>query len=142
MKKGVILGSIAGALLLVLTGCGGEQHLICTASMEQDGTTLTEEVDATFKNDVATHITMVIEAEVSDEDQLDEMEEGIESLFTTADFAAVSDDYDIQTNGNTVRGVLNLDLESLTEEEKEEVDFSGSYDDVKSSFESSGFTCR
>ena len=67
-------------MLLSVTGCGNSGTILtCTMEDSSDGTTMTQEWNVSFENDIATKMTSITKIEVNDEyeEQLDQIEESL-----------------------------------------------------------------
>ena len=144
MKKGVIFGTLAGIMLLSLTSCGNSgTKLTCTQSDEQEQGTLREDMVVTFKEDHIDTLDITFQIDVNDEyaEYVDELEDSMKDLIEQ--YEKYATDYDVRTSGNTIRGILRVEYNKLSEEAREEADLNDvTYDSMKEEMEDSGFTCR
>ena len=94
MKSRVLVGSLA-VMLLLLTGCGGTQTLVCTQTQEEDGMTMTTEMNVSFQNDEASEFTMTADMKVDDTyiDYMDQFESIMEESFSTFFVKCVCPDF-------------------------------------------------
>ncbi len=147
MKKRVILGSIAGVMLLTLTGCGGGKTLTCTMENSEDGMSQITEMRVSFKNDTATSFKTTSTFEMGEEysGYLDEFEDYLKDSMTS-EFEDAGVDIDFQRDGNKFILTMGADFSEMTDEEKADLGFDesddNSYDTIKSSLEDSGYTCK
>ena len=144
MKSRVLVGSLA-VMLLLLTGCGGTQTLVCTQTQEEDGMTMTTEMNVAFQNDEASEFTMTADMKVDDTyiDYMDQFESIMKESFST--FEEDGMDVTIESKDTTITATVSANFNEMTEDEKEQIGFTSSdnsYDDVKQSLEDSGFTCK
>lgn len=145
MKKGVIFGTVAGGMLLALTGCGKEQVLSCILEQDQTGMHLAMEMNVTFQNEENKSLTMTTQVDLEEDytDYVDTLAESFEDQYAT--YKENGMDVDVQTSDSSVTAILEADFNQISDEEKEELGFSPSdndYDAVKETLESSGFTCK
>ena len=144
MKSRVLIGSLAISLLL-LTGCGNTKTLVCTQTQDENGMSMTTEMNVTFKNDEASEFTMTADMEVEDtyKDYMDQFKSIMEESFSS--FKENGMDVTIDSKDTTVTATISANFNEMTEDEKEEIGFTSSdnsYDSVKQSLEDSGFTCE
>ena len=144
MKSRVLIGSLAISLLL-LTGCGNTKTLVCTQTQDENGMSMTTEMNVTFKNDEASEFTMTADMEVEDtyKDYMDQFKSIMEESFSS--FKENGIDVTIDSKDTTVTATISANFDEMTEDEKEEIGFTSSdnsYDSVKQSLEDSGFTCE
>ncbi len=144
MKSRVLIGSLAISLLL-LTGCGNTKTLVCTQTQDENGMSMTTEMNVTFKNDEASEFTMTADMEVEDtyKDYMDQFKSIMEESFSS--FKENGMDVTIDSKDTTVTATISANFDEMTEDEKEEIGFTSSdnsYDSVKQSLEDSGFTCE
>lgn len=144
MKSRVLIGSLAISLLL-LTGCGNTKTLVCTQTQDENGMSMTTEMNVTFKNDEASEFTMTADMEVEDtyKDYMDQFKSIMEESFSS--FKENGMDVTIDSKDTTVTATISANFDEMTEDEKEEIGFTSSdnsYDAVKQSLEDSGFTCE
>ena len=147
MKKRVILGSVAGVMLLTLTGCGGGKELTCTMENSEDGMSQITEMRVSFKNDTATSFTATSTFEMGEEysGYLDEFEDFLKDSMTS-EFEDAGVDTDFQRDGNKFILTMGADFSEMTEDQKAALGFDesddNSYDTIKASLEDSGYTCK
>ena len=145
MKKRVLLGIVAGVSLVTLSGCGNTQTLTCTQSQEDDGTTATQEMVVEFQNNEASKFTMTInmKAENANAEDLKTAESILKSTFSTFEESGM--DVDVSSDDTAVTAKVSADFTKMTDEEKDEVGFTGSdntYETIKENLESEGYTCK
>lgn len=145
MKKRVLLGIVTGVSLVTLSGCGNTQTLTCTQTQEDDGTTATQEMVVEFQNNEASKFTMTMNmvAENASAEDLKTAEGILESTFSA--FEENGMDVDVSSDDTSVTAKVSADFTKMTDEEKDEVGFTGSdntYETIKENFESEGYTCK
>ena len=145
MKKRVLLGIVAGVSLVTLSGCGNTQTLTCTQTQEDDGTTATQEMVVEFQNNEASKFTMNInmKAENANAEDLKTAESILKSTFSTFEESGM--DVDVSSDDTAVTAKVSADFTKMTDEEKDEVGFTGSdntYETIKENLESEGYTCK
>lgn len=138
---------IAVVMLGAVTGCGDTKTLKCTMEESSDDSLKTSQViEATFKKDTVTKITMTTQVKVSDEyaSYLSLMKSSLESEFEEyQDQKGIT--VAIDAKDNTLSAKITADLDKMDEETKEELDMvdnTASYDEVKQSMEEEGYTCK
>ena len=151
MVRGVKLFGILTAVVLLVTGCGGEKTLTCTNSEEDSGIKMNQEVTMTFKDDKVTYVKMSIDNEATEDtiiDNWDMFASMLDSQFEETDKDGVS----LKTNNNKDKHIYNvsleIDLTKATDDALEEYGLNGiteenaSYEDTKKEAEADGFTCK
>ena len=146
MKKKLFLGALIGVMLLSVTGCGNSGTILtCTMEDSSDGTTMTQEWNVSFENDIATKMTSITKIEVNDEyeEQLDQIEESLKET-DLQQTEGMKESF--ERDGNILTMTVEADVTKMTEEEKDDFGFSdnddNSYDTVKENLESEGYTCK
>lgn len=147
----VKLFAILTAVVLLVTGCGGEKTLTCTNSEEDSGIKMNQEVTMTFKDDKVTYVKMSIDNEATEDtiiDNWDMFASMLDSQFEETDKDGVS----LKTNNNKDKHIYNvsleIDLTKATDDALEEYGLNGiteenaSYEDTKKEAEADGFTCK
>ena len=145
MKKRVLLGIVAGVSLVTLSGCGNTQTLTCTQTQEDDGTTATQEMVVEFQNNEASKFTMTInmKAENANAEDLKTAEDMLKLSFSAFEENGIN--VDVSSDDTSVTAKVSADFSQMTDEEKEQIGFTGSdnsYETIKESFESEGYTCK
>lgn len=146
MKRIGLIG-VSFGMILLLTGCGNTKTLTCTMQRSEDGTTGAMGYRVTYKDDVISVIEEKMAYEGSGDDylsQLDDLEKEFNEGVSEHETDGVK--YDLERDGNRVEITVTYDLNKMTEEEREDIDFSfdddNSYETVKSNFESQGMVCE
>ena len=147
----VKLFAILTAVVLLVTGCGGEKTLTCTNSEEDSGIKMNQEVTMTFKDDKVTYVKMSIDNEATEDtiiDNWDMFASMLDSQFEETDKDGVS----LKTTNNKDKHIYNvsleIDLTKATDAALEEYGLNGiteenaSYEDTKKEAEADGFTCK
>ncbi len=143
MSKKILLGFVATAMLFSLTGCG--KSLECTMSEEGDGMTMTQTMNVGFNGDKAANLKADISVKLDEQytDYIDEFEDTLKEQFK--DFEQSGMTLDVKSGKDNVSVIIEADFENMTDEQKNEIGFnseSNNYDDIKSSLEDSGYTCK
>ena len=132
----------------VLTGCG-EKTLTCTNSETSDEYSIDEEIVLKFDKDGEKIKSGSFAAEFKvSEDYIERIDELIEYTETSfEDLKEKGIDYKIQEKNDGFSLTLNYNTKNLTEEQIDELYFSGMYfeDDyntVKTDYEEQGYTCK
>ena len=147
----VKLFAILTAVVLLVTGCGGEKTLTCTNSEEDSGIKMNQEVTMTFKDDKVTYVKMSIDNEATDDtiiDNWDMFASMLDSQFEETEKDGVS----LKTNNNkdkhTYNVSLEIDLTKASDDALSEYGLDGiadekaTYEDTKKEAEADGFTCK
>lgn len=145
MKKRVLLGIVAGVSLVTLSGCGNSQKLTCTQTQEDDGATATQEMVVEFQDNEASAFTMTMNmvAENASAEDLKTAEEMLKLSFSA--FEENGMNVDVSSDDTSVTAKVSADFSQMTDEEKEQIGFTGSdnsYETIKESFEREGYTCK
>lgn len=146
MKKKFMLCVPVLALGLLTSGCGNTKVLECTMSEDNDGMEMSQVVKATYKKDALSKVDMTMKITV-DEEYSEYMDLFASSL--TSEFDELEDQKGVtmntETKDNTLTFSLVADLNSMSDEAKEELDMeedAGTYDEAKKYFEEEGYTCK
>lgn len=144
MKKFLVL-CVSVLAVGGVTGCGSKT-LTCTQTEEQGSMKMEQTVVAKFTNDKATKVDMTMEMVLDDEykEFLSTFEKQLSSEFEKLEG---KDGVSIKTTtkDNSIKVDLSADLKKISDETKEELDFSdelGTYEETKKEFESQGYTCK
>ena len=145
MKKFLML-SVPIVALSFATGCGSTKELNCTMSDESDGMKMSQTVIVEFKKDTATKLDMTMETTIDDElkEYASELEDALKSSYSSVEG---KDGVTIKTStkDNVVSFSLVADIEKMDDETKEDLDMVGeteTYDELKTSLEDEGYTCK
>lgn len=145
MKKRVLLGIVAGISLVTLSGCGNTQTLTCTQTQEDSEITTTQEMIVEFQNNEASKFTITFNmvAENASAEDLKTAEDLVESTFSSFEESGM--EVDVSSDDTSVTAKISADFSKMTDEEKDEVGFTGSdstYETIKETLESEGYTCK
>lgn len=159
MKK--IMGiALCLAMVGLVTGCeeetaGNEKEqekqpeervLQCTSTDSQEGVVMNNSIEAVFKGEEVTEMTVKVDAVLEDEYVeykqifIDSLEESFASYKEVPGIEVKTSDKD-----NVVTITIKADLVNMTEEDKEKmdmVDTKGSLEATKTELETQGFTCK
>lgn len=145
MKK--FLGLCLTVVVLgVVTGCGSTKTLTCVQEENEDGLKMKQTIEAVFKKDSVTKMTMTNEMEVPEEykSYLSVFESSLkEELSEYENKSGVT--VDMKTKDSVLSAVITADLTKMDEETKEELEIAGNnkkYDEIKKSMEEEGYTCK
>lgn len=136
---------------LLLSGCGTKDTLSCSVTQKQDGATMEQVFDVTFKKENVSNVKMMINTKVTDEvsdsdwdslvDMLDEQYSTVnkEGFQITKENNKKERSYniaiDVDVNKAKKEDLAEYDLESLAGAQ-------GTYNEVKNQMEKSGLTCK
>lgn len=131
--------------LIILTGCSKDKQLNCTLTKNIDGNNVVQTVDAFFKKDKISNISMKHEITLSEENT-----EYAEIYKNKIDeqFKAFKDKNGITVNLNETDNMITLDVNfdilQMDEEANKTIGFSisGSYSKSKDSLEKDGYSCN
>lgn len=126
----------------ILTGCSSDT-LTCSISDSEDGVDTSSTINVDFDNDKVSAFSMEMNVTLSDEysSYLDTYKSLYESSFES--FEEYGGDVNITTDDNSLKVELSLDVDKLSEEEKEDMGFNDdTRDSIKESFEDDGYTCN
>lgn len=140
MKK-VLMSLLAISLAFILTGCGNDT-LTCTMSESEDGMQTSQELKVNFSNDEVSKVNLKMDFTVDDEysDYMSFYKNLLESQFE--DVTDNGGKVDVTQEGNTLKLDLNIDMNDLSEEQKTNLDLSGTKESVRSQLEEEGYTCK
>lgn len=146
MKKKFMLCVPVLALGLLTSGCGNTKVLECTMSEYNDGMEMSQVVKATYKKDALSKADMTMKITVDEEysEYMDLFESSLTSEFHELE-GQKGVTMNIETKDNTLTFSLVADLNSMSDEAKEELDMAedvGTYDEAKKYFEEEGYTCK
>lgn len=146
MKKKFMLCVPVLALGLLTSGCGNTKVLECTMSEDNDGMEMSQVVKATYKKDALSKADMTMKITVDEEysEYMDLFESSLTSEFHELE-GQKGVTMNIETKDNTLIFSLVADLNSMSDEAKEELDMEedvGTYDEAKKYFEEEGYTCK
>ncbi len=145
MKKGVIFGTMAGVMLLVLTGCDGGQTLTCTQNQEQDGRSMEAQMEIRFTNDRASSLSLQTQVSVTDEEDEVYLDSFIESMDELYEYESDGVKIDVDSSSKTATVVVTFDFGKMSDDEIDDAGFDSddlSYETMKEEMEDTGFTCR
>ena len=138
MKKLII----PAALLLLLTGCGKEETVVCTNNQKSFGVELNSELNVKLKNSNFVNMDMTIEA-VLPESMLSQKQTFIKSF--EKQYEGFEDKYGVQPVVSETDNGAKIEMKMTAEQAKE---FYGSKNtkasrkEVIEEFEKQGFTCQ
>lgn len=145
MKK--FLGVCLTVVMLgAITGCGDSKTLKCVKTETDDGLKMKQTIEAVFKKDSVTKMTMTNDIEVSDEYAafLDVFKSSLKEEFSEFE-NKTGVTVDMKTKGNVLSAVITADLTKMDEKTKEDLDMvdnEQNYDDIKKSMQEEGYTCK
>ena len=139
MKKYLLVLAI---MLLVATGCGKSGKTLSCEKKESDGTI--EKVVAEFdKDNNATAVTMTMTMPFEEGVTKEEAEQTAGFVCAMVSFEGATCDTKVKDNALEV--IFKFDLSKLSDETKEEMGYSkesATYDAMKKSMETAGYTCK
>ncbi|HIU40029.1 MAG TPA: hypothetical protein IAB68_01840 [Candidatus Aphodocola excrementigallinarum] len=140
MKK-VLMSLLAISLAFILTGCGNDT-LTCTMSESEDGMQTSQELKVNFSKDEVSKVNLKMDFTVGDEysDYMSFYKNLLESQFE--DVTDNGGKVDVTQEGNTLKLDLSIDMNDLSEEQKTNLDLSGTKESVRSQLEEEGYTCK
>lgn len=140
MKK-VLMSLLAISLAFILTGCGNDT-LTCTMSESEDGMQTSQELKVNFSKDEVSKVNLKMDFTVGDEysDYMSFYKNLLESQFE--DVTDNGGKVDVTQEGNTLKLDLSIDMNDLSEEQKTNLDLSGTKEFVRSQLEEEGYTCK
>ena len=140
MKK-VLMSLLALSLAFILTGCGNDT-LTCTMSESEDGMQTSQELKVNFSKDEVSKVNLKMDFTVGDEysDYMSFYKNLLESQFE--DVTDNGGKVDVTQEGNTLKLDLSIDMNDLSEEQKTNLDLSGTKESVRSQLEEEGYTCK
>ena len=140
MKK-VLMSLLAISLAFILTGCGNDT-LTCTMSESEDGMQTSQELKVNFSKDEVSKVNLKMDFTVGDEysDYMSFYKNLLESQFE--DVTDNGGKVDVTQEGNTLKLDLSIDMNDLSEEQKTNLDLSGTKESVRSQLEEEGYTCN
>ena len=140
MKK-VLISLLAISLAFILTGCGNDT-LTCTMSESEDGMQTSQELKVNFSKDEVSKVNLKMDFTVGDEysDYMSFYKNLLESQFE--DVTDNGGKVDVTQEGNTLKLDLSIDMNDLSEEQKTNLDLSGTKESVRSQLEEEGYTCK
>ena len=139
MKKFIVPAALS---LLLLTGCGKEEKVVCTNNQKSFGVEMNTTLNVELKNNNFVSMDMTIEA-ILPENLLDQKQTFIDSF--EKQYQGFEDEYGVQPKVSETDKGAKIDLEMTAEQAKE---FYGSNDtkatrkEVIEEFEKQGFTCE
>ena len=122
MKKTLLLGIIA-VMLVLLTGCGKEEHMTCTKNHTITGVEIINTTELTFKDDYVSKKHVTMESTFSDEE--------------TAE--AFVKNYEDQEKYTVKRDGKKVSISYLESAEKTDIN---KKDTVLESMDAQGYTCK
>lgn len=143
MKKTVkiaILVSIMAAMVVLLTGCGGDKLV---ATKTEDG--LEQKVEVTFKNDKASEIVMTMETNSEEEaEEAADMYKGIMAMASgMAEEGGEEVDLGMEVEAKGKKLIIKMNAEAFMEQYGEDVsDEELTREALEKSLEESGFTIK
>ena len=140
MKK-VLMSLLAISVAFILTGCGNDT-LTCTMSESEDGMQTSQELKVNFSKDEVSKVNLKMDFTVGDEysDYMSFYKNLLESQFE--DVTDNGGKVDVTQEGNTLKLDLSIDMNDLSEEQKTNLDLSGTKESVRSQLEEEGYTCK
>ena len=140
MKK-VLMSLLAISLAFILTGCGNDT-LTCTMSESEDGMQTSQELKVNFSKDEVSKVNLKMDFTVGDEysDYMSFYKNLLESQFE--DVTDNGGKVDVTQEGNTLKLDLSIDMNDLSEEQKTNLDLSGTKESVRSQLEEEEYTCK
>ena len=152
MKNKIILFSIVGIFIIMLTGCGKETNnvMTCTRNMNQNNIKTNLKYTVSYENNYVTRVKTIETIETDSEDILDSYKTQIESLYSPykgIDFY----EYNVEVENNKLTSTVDINYEKVDTDKLLEIDSANgalikdgkiSVDDIKSVYESLGATCK
>lgn len=146
MKKLKFL--VVAIVLCLLTGCGTKTEVLtCETTQDLNGITMYQTMDATFTNNEVTNMDMDIDVNLGETyaAYMDTMKTSLAEEYKT--FSDNGAKVDITTEGNVIKVAINLDLTSMTSEQKKKLDIGlldtfGTKEATKKDLEKQGYTCK
>lgn len=150
MKKIKLLGTIS-VFCFLLSGCRNSQVLSCSLTQEQNGATMEQAIDITFKKEEVSNVKMSINTNVTDEvsdSDWNSLVDILDEQYSTVnkDGFQITKENDKKKRSYNI--TIDVDVNKAKEEDLAEYDLEGlagaqgTYDDIKEQMENSGLTCK
>lgn len=146
MKKYLSLLVVFVCVVAFMTGCGSSKTLTCTKSEVEDSMNVNSSIKVSFdENNIAKRAVGTMEMKVPDEYLKLASINDLANMLTEefADYNNKGMKVDTKTSGNTIIVTMDMNVDDLSSDLKDEYNLTdSSYDSVKASFESDGYTCK
>lgn len=140
---------VVAIVLCLLTGCGATKTEILTCETTQDvsGMTMYQTMDTTFTNNEVTNMKLNIDVDLGETyaPYMDTMKSTLAEEYKK--FSNNGAKVDITTEGNIIKIAIDLDLTTMTKEQKQSLDIGvldtfGTKEATKKDLEKQGYTCK
>lgn len=146
MKKIHVL--IIALLTIILTGCGKEQYLECSQTLEQSGMTINQNVVTKFTLIEATYIDMTLDIKVSDSylqnASIDTLKDALKTQYDSQ-YGKKGITLNYTTDKNNIIIDIDFDLHNISDEDKKALNLTDVYGTItatKKAMEDQGYTCK
>lgn len=143
MKKLLCFGSLL-FLCLLMTGCGGNNQLVCTKTNTEDGITTEEKVTVDFKSNRPSTMLMEMNLKLSGEQKnyIDLMYTTLDSTFSEMETEGV--DIDTSKKDDSISVKLNIDFSKVKDSDKLDLEVSedDTYEATREQLIEEGYQCK
>ena len=133
----LILGVILGSLLL--TGCGNDKKTLSCVKNDDSGNL---QMKVEYQKDQVLKQTLEMKIEQENEENAKLAKERVDELIGSQYKNQSQTTYESKVEGKNVVVTLTIDVENLTEQEKESLKIYDSFKEEKDSLLDDGFTCE
>lgn len=137
------------AVGILLTGCGTNkvQVLDCSISSKEEGLTINTNVKADFLKNEVKNINMDLDFIIGEEylsiTTIDAYKSSFDEQYKIYKVSGV--ELNVTNTDNTINVKINMDIDSMTDEDKETLSVTDTYGSIsatKKSMETEGYTCK
>lgn len=135
MKKNLLAVVVAAVAVTTLAGCGNTKTLTCTSESDE----LKQTQIYKYEKDELKKVTMEEEIEAESDDEAKELKATVEEEMKFFDMDGVT--AKVSQKGKKVTATVEMTIDKLSDEYKSSIN-TQSYDDVKTSLEADGYSCK